>query len=253
MKIGITTDIVDSTKYHKGVSYYIQYLVKNLAKICRDGIFLIHFKQSTNDIYNLGLNEIILGNGNFDISKLLVNYCKVNELKDLDIIHITAPRIPYLPLLSAPTKIVLTVHGLDLYIPEQWRAKFYREPIAWVQQKVLSSTFSKYKDEVEFIAVSNFLKQELITHLQVPKERVHVVYHGVDPKFRPLNLNKKYLIISDTPLPELIEIYYKLREFGVHHKMVIFGKRGYGIEAKRLVNKLKLQKYVKFAGHLPYD
>ena len=255
MKIGVTTDVVDSSKYHKGVSYYIQYLVKNLAKISDDEIFLVHFKRSDNDIYKLGLNEIVIGTLDLEFSKLLSSFRGRSLLKEMDLIHTTAPRLPYLPFYSIPNvKKVITVHGLDLYIPQQWRAKFHKAPKAWLQQNLFALLFSKNKDKIDaFIAVSNFLKQELVTHLRIPSEKIWVVYHGVDTKFKPLKMEKCPVIISDTPLPELIEIHYKLRKKGITHELLIFTKRGYGAEAEKLVYHLNLQKYVDFIGHLPQN
>ena len=255
MKIGITTDIVDSTKYHKGVSYYIQYLVKNLPRMSNDEIYLVHFKHSNNYIYKLDLGEIIIRSSDSGFSKSLASYRRKELLKELDIIHTTAPRLPYFPLYSIPkVKKVLTVHGLDLYIPSYWRARFHKMPMGWLQQKLLDVLFSRNKDKIDaFIAVSNFLKQELVTYLRIPNEKICVVYHGVDTRFKPLKIEKYPVIISDTPLPELIEIYYKLRKKGITHKLLIFTRRGYGAEAEKLVYHLNLQKYVDFIGHLPQD
>jgi len=255
MRIGITTDIVDSSKYHKGVSYYIQYLVKNLAKVSEDEIYLIHSRNSDSEIYKLGLREIIISGSSSEFLKVLSNVSGRRFLKKMDVIHTTAPRIPYFPFYSIPNvKKILTVHGLDLYIPDRWKARFCRTPRGWVQQRALSLLFSKNRDNIDaFIAISNFLKRELTTHLKIPGEKIHVVYHGVDTKFKPLDIERQKIIISDTPLPEIVEIYYKLRKRGINHELVIFTKRGYGERAKHLVNHLNLQKYVHFAGHLPQE
>lgn len=255
MRIGITTDIVDSSRYHKGVSYYIQYLVKNLAKVSEDEIYLIHSRNSDSEIYRLGLSGIIISGSSSKFLKVLLNISGRRFLKKMDVIHTTAPRVPYFPFYSIPNvKKVLTVHGLDLYIPDRWKARFCRAPEAWIQQKALSWLFSRNKDSIDaYIAVSNFLKWELTTYLKIPEEKIHVIYHGVDTRFKPLDVERQKVIISDTPLPEIVEIYYKLRKKGINHELVIFTNRGYGEEAKRLVNSLNLQKHVHFAGHLSQE
>ncbi len=255
MKIGITTDIVDSTKYHKGVSYYIQYLVKKLAVMSDDDIYLIHFRHANNDIYKLGLNEIILGNSNSDFSKFLTSFRKRDLLKELDVIHTTAPRVPYFPFYSiSNVKKVLTVHAMDLYIPPLLRAKFYKQPKAWFQQKVFNLYFSRVKDKIDaYITVSHFLKEELIKNMGIPEEKILPIHLAVDEKFKPANFEKPFdFILSDTPEPELIEIFYKLKRKRIKHKLVIFSMRGYGYNmAKEMVDELDLQNECYFKGYVP--
>jgi glycosyltransferase involved in cell wall biosynthesis len=96
------------------------------------------------------------------------------------------------------------------------------------------------------IAVSQHTKDSLVRHLGVPPERVAVVHHGVDPRFRPvragaivamraaLGLDGPYLLFVGTAeprknLPRLVDAFALLRARGtVDVDLVIAGKAAWG-------------------------
>jgi len=259
MEIGITTDIVDSTKYHKGVSNYIRYLIKNIAKIQTNHNFhLIHFQKNSDAIYQLDLKEIIVPRYPIlspGVSKLLTTAIRVpNQLENLDVIHIPEPHLSMLPLyLRSDIKTVLTLHGGHLYVEPGTEPKFYESPKAWAYLKLLGLSFPKFRDKIDmYIAVSNFLKKEMIERLKIPEEKIRVIYEAADEKFRPGNFEKSTdFILSDTPGRELIEIYYKLRKRGIKHKLVVFSVRAANKIAEEMAVRLGLQKDVIIAGYVP--
>ena len=221
MEIGITTDIIDSTKYPKGVFYYVRYLIKNISKIQSNHNFhLIHYHQNQDSIYQLGFDEILLKPYPIPVptvSKLLTNYIKSPALlKNLDIIHFPEFRLPWFPLFfRSSAKKVLTLHGGRLWVPPQSKPKIYRKPKAWMLTKFLALTFPLMKDKIDmYIAVSHFLKWEMMENLKIPEEKIKVIHLASDEKFKPQKTEKEGIIISDTPILEMIEIYYKLGKKG---------------------------------------
>lgn len=222
MKIGILTDVIDNTKYHKGVYYYTKNLIKNLPKDKHEFYF--------------------------------INSSKIKKLKvDLDIIH--SPQFQFKPFLSLPsTKKVLTVHGADFYVPYFMKASITK-PKAWFQQKILDLIMPYIINDIDkFIAVSNFIKNELLK-LKIPEEKIEVVYEGVDEIFNPLNniKNKNFCsyILSDAPTNELFEVFLKLKiTKDINHKLFIVGEREYTNKGMQIVQNLGLQKDVKFFSHV---
>lgn len=258
MEIGITTDIVDSVKYHKGVANYIKYLVQNFAESQnKHDYHLIHFQRNPTALYQLGLKEIIVPSFfSSEPSKLLANSIRAKKLlKDLDVIHTTAPRLVQFPLYSVPnTKKVMTVHAMDLYIPPWLRAKFHKKPRAWLQQKLFTLYFSKVENKIDaYITVSHFLKEELTKNMGIAEEKVFPIHLAADEKFKRMNFEKPFdFFLSDTPTPELIKMFYKLKNNGIKHKLVVFSMRGFGYEkAKEMVGRLDLQKDCYFKGYVP--
>ena len=117
------------------------------------------------------------------------------------------------------------------------------------------------------IAVSRFTAREVVALLGVPEERVHVIYHGVDPRFRPLpaevveafrrrkGLPQRYILHLGTleprkNLPTLIRAFARLRDPTLH--LVLAGGRGWlDNPIFELVASLGLEGRVHFPGYVP--
>ena len=223
IKVGITTDVLRTTKHPKGVYRYIENLTENLDA---------------------------LQNNKYNFHKLN----NVNECKNLDIIHITDFRVKWLPIIyHSSSKKILTLHGGRFWVPPQSKPNLFKKPKAWLMTNSISYLlFPKIKDKIDiFITVSDFLKNEVIKTLKIPEEKIRVIHLGVNEIFKNKNLKKEDFILSDTPTPELIGLYYNLRKEGIKHKLVIFSMREYGYEkAKEAINRLNLQEDVIFKGYV---
>lgn len=256
LKIGITTNVVDSAKYYKGVANYVKNLVINTTKVnANHNFYLIHPQEHLDEIYQLGLNEVIIKQKSFYLpSKLLLSFKARKVLDSFDVVHITTPNISEFALCSAPAKKVLTVHGTDLYVPPKYRAKLHTEPKDWFTQKLKSIMLPKLKESISmYVTASQFLKMELVENLRIPDERVKVIPFAASEMFKPKEFQKSMdFILSDTPIPSLIKVYHNLKKRGIKHKLVVFGYRAYGYEmAKGMAANLGIQNDIIFAGHLP--
>jgi glycosyltransferase involved in cell wall biosynthesis len=117
------------------------------------------------------------------------------------------------------------------------------------------------------IAVSDFTGQEVTKLLKVSPERVHTVYHGVAPRFRPLpeedvarfrrihGLPERFILYMGTLEPRknlirLIQAFDKLRDPSLH--LVLAGAKGWLFEEIfGEVERLDLTDRVHFPGFVP--
>jgi len=108
------------------------------------------------------------------------------------------------------------------------------------------------------IAVSEATRSDLLRFYSIPKERIAVVHHGVEPAFSRLDRShtESYLLCVSTlhphkNLPRLIRAYgRKKRDF----RLILAGLRGFHAEAiERLIEDLKLQDSVRITGWVPRE
>jgi glycosyltransferase involved in cell wall biosynthesis len=110
----------------------------------------------------------------------------------IDIYH--APS--FVAPLFCPCPLVMTIHDLnhvvlwDLYTP--FHRLYYRFFVRRCMEKAVS-----------IITVSQFSKQEMIRVMGIPKEKIQVIYNGVDPSYRPIeDLEIRQLVREKYGLPE---------------------------------------------------
>ncbi|HIE37998.1 MAG TPA: glycosyltransferase family 1 protein [Anaerolineales bacterium] len=164
--------------------------------------------------------------------------------------------------LVAPCPLVVTVHDLSfLRFPHLFR------PANRLYLTLLTRASVRRARRV--IAVSTHAAEETTQLLGVSRGKVDVVYHGVDPKFRPLppdevrafrahkGLPDRFVLYVGTLEPRknlvrLIEAFARLREPGL--RLVLVGGRGwYDQEVFACVERLGLQERVVFPGYVPAE
>jgi len=165
------------------------------------------------------------------------------------------------PLLSSVPHVD-TVHDLSfLRHPQFFRShkRFYLRLLTrWSCQRAAA-----------VIAVSAFTAREVVALLDVPKARVHVIHHGVEPRFHPLpdktvaefrtrhHLPQRYILYLGTLEPRknlvtLLQAYAGLHETDAH--LVLAGGQGWLYEdIFAEVERLNLENRVHFPGYLPDD
>src|SRR5579862_7226543 len=108
------------------------------------------------------------------------------------------------------------------------------------------------------IAVSEATRSDLLRFYRIPKERVTVVHHGVEPAFFRLDRSRTeaYLLCVSTlhphkNLPGLIRAYgRKERDF----PLILAGLRGFHTETiERLIEEMGLQDSVQITGWVPRE
>ncbi len=164
--------------------------------------------------------------------------------------------------LAAPCPVVVTVHDLSFVrFPRLFR------PANRLYLGALTRLSARRARRV--IAVSAHAADETAHLLGVPRARIDVVYHGVDPQFRPLpaetvqrfraaaGLPERFVLFLGTLEPRknlvrLVEAFARLRDPAL--KLVIAGGRGwYDEEVHARVEALELNDRVVFPGYVPAE
>lgn len=213
MNVAYTADLPDRVSHEKGVSRYVREL---LAHLTEQGVAIEAVKRPP-------------------------------VPTDIDLLHITAPRVKYLPLLASRVPAVVTVHGLDFYWPPRYQAAV-RQPAAWMQQRLLPLMAGRV---AHYIVPSDFLKGEIVAGRGVEPERVTPVYHGVSDLFhQPSGCCTEYLLTT-TPKAPLVAALAGVREAGHDVRLTVVGKRGYGYdESRQAAERLGVTDALGFAGHV---
>ena len=98
---------------------------------------------------------------------------------DLDIYHIPHNGIGLPPVGSRGTKLVVTIHDLIPFVLPQTCSKLYLETaLRELPQAVEAADY--------IIAVSFNTKQDLMRILNVPEEKIAVIYEAAEPIYRPI-------------------------------------------------------------------
>lgn len=173
--------------------------------------------------------------------------------------HATEHLLPYL---RTPT--VLTVHDL---IFERYPQHHTRRNVWFL--KVGMRLFTRVATAI--IAVSQHTRRDLIELYGVSPAKIHVIYEGIDPVFRPAppadvarvamhyTLDRPYLLMVGTLEPRknhaaALHALAKLKAEGQPHRLVIAGGRGWLFEPiRRLVDELQLSNDVLFTGYAPAE
>jgi len=172
-------------------------------------------------------------------------------------------------LFFPPTKNALvlgSVRGIAYYV---------------IEDKLSSQTVNAMKKGLSYtlgnadylLAVSQKTKQELTEYLDIEKDRIYVVPHGVDPKFKRLRERESLLVRLNSKLGfkppyvlyvgtighhknimGILEAYSICYENGIDIPLVLAGPKGSAWEeANKWVIKKSLHKHVIFIGHVNQD
>jgi len=207
------------------------------------------------------------------------------EEGNYDVIHIPdlaggeAPPISFKKVIKKKKRLVITLHGVAplifpsnyLYLNDvgmmlytkynlmKWRLLFLKDIV-------------KKSSIIKIITVSNASKKEIAYTLKIPKEKINVIYSGVNKKlFRPLpnkeqllrllskkyNINEQYIFCSNSYQPvknieRLIFAYYVFkRKYGLSLNLVLGGYQPPHI--RKMINRLGIQKNVILTGFLEKD
>ncbi|MEA3309890.1 MAG: glycosyltransferase family 1 protein [Chloroflexota bacterium] len=163
------------------------------------------------------------------------------------------------PLLSACPQVV-TVHDLSFLRHPEFFRRGNRGYLRWMTRLTC-------RRAAAVIAVSHFTAQEVTRLLSVPAARVHTIYHGVDPRFRPLPAEEVTRFRQQKGLPERFILYLGTLEPRKNllslvracalldepqTQLFLAGGRGWlYAEIFAEVERLGLQDRVHFPGYIP--
>jgi len=266
MDIGIITDSID--EYSGGIGVYTYQLLKNINQIDKDNDYhLIHYLKSDLDIYSqnkeilIQKNRLIQGTGSYYFWRYFTLPRKLRK-SSLDVLHDPYELGPF--TFTQPFRKVITVHDLTpLLFPN-----LFKWGDVMLHRLLLKKTINK-ADKI--ITDSYHSQKDLMEYLDVPKEKIKVIYLGKDESFRPLtskeinDVKEKYLLPKQFVLSvgglhpiknisRLLKAFHLARKDGLQHKLVIVG----GVVDKtekilKTIKFLKLEDHVIFTGKVSQD
>lgn len=247
MKIGI--DIQTTLGERTGFGYYASYLTEHLQKI-RSRHCYVFFKPKAKEDFSAPRR--------FIWDQIILPRVALKE--KVDILHQPAFSAP----IFYPKKLVVTVHDVIAVlfprdIPLGARLYFGR----WMP-------FS-YRRADKIIAVSHHTKKDLVKHLELPPQKIIVIYEAAGEKFKKLprvqveTIKKKYqtgsnyILTVGTLSPRknldfLIKVFARVRAKFTNVNLLITGKWGWYYEGLfSLAKKLGIDNKVIFTGYVNDD
>lgn len=261
ISIGIITERLNRSM--TGVAVYTKNLVEELSKLNpKVNVSLIDHNNRNLD----GINKIIIApwvryfpRSSYLWFVILQFKLRQNNLK-LDIIH--NPETATLVVKLNNQKKIVTIHDIIAYkFPDSVNL------LPRIRFKLLLHRIIKNSDLI--ITDSYNSKKDLITHFNVPPEKIEVTYLGIDDKFRVLPQEKvseikdKYglncpfilyvgMLAKHKNIPVLLEAFNIVLKKGLNCKLVIAGGKAWKFQhIFETLYKLDLQENVIFTGYIP--
>lgn len=257
MKIAID---ISQIPYQTGVSVYTQNLVENLLKIDKKNEYLLFATSLRRVSYLKKFQKKFLETKNvtFKILPFPISFFEVifNKLRiipvekligEVDLLH-SSDWIE--PKVSSPsTKKVTTVHDMVPYLfPATLPKRVLKN-----QKKRLAIV----KNESDIIiCVSNTTKEDVEKFLEVPSEKIKVIYSAAAESFKPQNEQRigevlqKYKIKppfilsvgTQEPrknIPKLVDAFQKINRENPSASLVLTGKYGWGATIDPVPNMIQ--------------
>jgi glycosyltransferase involved in cell wall biosynthesis len=127
---------------------------------------------------------------------------------------------------------------------------------------------SSLKNADHIITISNFIKQDLIMHFNIPSEKIITIYLGVDDKFHIIekskvlsvlnrySINRPYILSVGTlePKKNYIRLLNAYKALKTDLDLIIVGKKGWKAnDIFKTIDSLGLKKRVKILGYIQND
>ncbi len=182
MRIGIEAQRIYRAHKH-GMDFVALEIIKNLQKIDTENQYIIYINEGpdTECLQETANFKIKVFGGPYPIWEQ-IKLPKMAEADTLDVLHCTSNTAPV--KLSVP--LVVTIHDIIYFETHPLKAKgytayqkfgnLYRR---WVVKRLLKSADA-------ILTVSKFEQKRFQEFLNLPKERVQVVYNGVGTHFKPI-------------------------------------------------------------------
>ncbi len=200
MRIGI--DIRYALHTRRGIGSYILNLIDNLATIDKINQYFLYSdvddaegvmpSQDNFRIVKISLNKYASTRIDRDRtkSKLFAIWEQVllpiqANADKLDILHCPGNTAPL--YLNSSIKLILTVHDVMFALPSAILPK---------AKSFYSSLFNKYctwllpcivNRASAIVTVSNYSKKDILDYTKIDSHKVHVVYPGIDPRFKKID------------------------------------------------------------------
>ena len=163
-----------------------------------------------------------------------------------------------------PRATVVTIHDLGYLHEPEAHTDWSRRYLDW-------STRWSVRAAHRIIAISNTTKRDLVERYHVPPDRISVVYHGIDERFKPatdderahvrhgigLGVDDRFILFVGTLQPRknlvrLIEAFETIADREPNLKLVLAGRRGWKIdEIDQAIKSSRHRARIILPGHVP--
>jgi glycosyltransferase involved in cell wall biosynthesis len=172
------------------------------------------------------------------------------------------------PFWSVPVraryKTVMIVHNTEYHtIPGVYDLR------TWMEWTLHNYIWIHRADAV--ISISKVITEDLVRYVKLPRDRIHLIYHGCSDRFRVIrgeteleatrrkyNLPEKFLLYVGMIFPQknfgnLLRAYALLKDT-IPHPLLVIGKPRWKFDEDiKLVETLGLGDRVRFLGHVPNE
>ena len=265
-----------------GVGHYTYQLIRHLLEIDKENEYVLFFdfRVREKDVKKFTRPNVKIKFYPFsDYKKYLPGaYSEILgaatlQKEKLDVLHSTSPtsRIPAI----YKGKAVVTFHDMAIYEIPQCFPKMKKN-----KNRAVYNLMASKADKL--IAVSESTKKGLMEKLEVPEEKINVIYSGLDKRFfteaetsagkilRRHEINKKYILFLGTLEPSknitrLLDAFSRFKKKSLSEKakegskkfdyqLVLAGKRGWlSQQYAQIAKDLGVAKDVIFTGYIIGD
>jgi glycosyltransferase involved in cell wall biosynthesis len=257
---------IDARKLHDfGIGTYIRNLLRQLARLDNETDFVLFCRPED----RAGLS--MLGENFRAVTETAGNYSIAEQLRiplalrreGITLFH--APHYVLPPLV--PCRSVVTIHDcihlmFPQYLPGRTALAYARGSIAMAARRA-----------ARIITVSESSKRDILRFVDVPPEKIDVIYNAYDERFavepgeeevirvrERFQLHDEFVLYAGNVKPHknlerVIQAFDLVRRRGLEHlKLVVIGDEVSKYAAlRRAVHKHQLHKYVRFLGYLPEE
>ncbi|MFH1284769.1 MAG: glycosyltransferase family 1 protein [Candidatus Peregrinibacteria bacterium] len=181
MRIGIDCRMFSSR--FTGIGRYTYELVDQFIKINESKSlnheFVLFFNDPEYDAYvppNQSVKKVLVNAKHYSFAEQ-TRFLKALNSAACDIVHFPHFNVPL--LYRRPYTV--TIHDLTLSLfPGQKMTKWYHRR---AYRTIIKNAVTRAK---KVITVSNSTKQDIISHLHIPEEKIKVIHNGISAAFRPV-------------------------------------------------------------------
>ena len=187
MRIGIEAQRIFRKNKH-GMDYVVLQEIKELQQFDTHNEYFVFVAPGEDrcleDSKNVHIIEI--GGNIYPIWEQIPLPKAVSELK-LDLLHCTSNTAP----IWCSVPLVLTLHDIIFMEPRDKSNKSLYQNMGWLYRRLVVPRILKKCKYI--ITVSDFERNNIITRLGIPSERMVMIYNGYNEWFKPLkDLDMKY-------------------------------------------------------------
>ncbi len=191
MRIGIEAQRIFRKNKH-GMDYVVLEEIRELQKIDTRNEYFVFVAPGEDrcleDSKNVHILEI--GGDFYPLWEQVTLLKAANEL-NLDMLHCTSNTAP----IRCKIPLILTLHDIIFLEPRDKTNKSFYQNMGWFYRRLVVPRILKKCKRI--ITVSNFEKNNIISKLDIPQEKITMIYNGYNQWFRPVEdtnqVHKKYI------------------------------------------------------------